>query len=442
VSELAILVEGQLAGRVQADKSGLLSLTYERAWREAPQSYSLSVSMPLAEVAYPAKAVLPYLWNLLPENANVLERWGRQYHVSARNPFKLLAHVGADVPGAAQFIPPEQCDEIQSERRPTIDWIGIDELRERLSQLRDDVSAMRRPDDVGKMSLPGAQAKTAYCFDARRNRWGIPSGRTPTTHIIKPCIPGFDGLVENEHLCQDIAARLGMLAAKSFVLMLDEPYIVVERYDRLPPLRGSPFPRRIHQEDLCQALSLMPTKKYQEDGGPGIAQIATLIRRVSASPEVDVDRFLQANMLNWLIGGTDGHAKNYSLLIGAGDEVRLAPLYDLASQLPYPDLIGQRVSMRIGEHYDIDRVTLADWRGLAQACKVEEARVVGMLAEMGKTLPDAISAARAQALADGLSEDIVGPLAGRLTAHVRERIASMTGPVFTSRERKLPRVRP
>ncbi|MGH8326125.1 MAG: HipA domain-containing protein, partial [Steroidobacteraceae bacterium] len=96
------------------------------------------------------------------------------------------------------------------------------------------------------MSLPGAQAKTAFYWDLQRNRWGVPGGRSPTTHIIKPCVPGFDGLVENEHLCQDIAARLGLPAARSLVLMLDQPYIVVERYDRLPPAPGTRLPRRIH----------------------------------------------------------------------------------------------------------------------------------------------------------------------------------------------------
>jgi serine/threonine-protein kinase HipA len=426
VSELLILIEGTLAGRIHADKSGRLSLSYEEAWRASAQGYSLSVSMPLADVTYPHKSVWPYLWNLLPENPNVLQRWAQQYHVSAGNPFKLLAHVGADVPGAAQFISLERLAEIQAEQHPTVEWINIDELRERLSQLRADFSAVRRPGDIGKMSLPGAQAKTAFYRDPQTNRWGVPGGRTPTTHIIKPCIPGFDGLVENEHLCQDIAARLGMPAARSFVLMLDQPYIVVERYDRLPPAPGTELPRRIHQEDVCQALGLMPTGKYQEDGGPGISQITTLIRRVSADPEADVERFLKANMFNWLIGGTDAHAKNYSFLIDAGDVIRLAPLYDLSSQLPYPDLITQRVAMRIGDHYDIARVRLADWQNLARSCALNEEQVIGMLTDMARALPEVVSAAHAKARTDGLSERVVGPLAERLISHAGERLASLT----------------
>jgi HipA-like protein len=97
VSELLILIEGEVAGRVLADKSGRLSLTYDGTWLESPQSYSLSVNMPLGEVTYSQKSVWPHLWNLLPENPNVLQRWAQQSHVSAGNPFKILAHVGADV---------------------------------------------------------------------------------------------------------------------------------------------------------------------------------------------------------------------------------------------------------------------------------------------------------------------------------------------------------
>lgn len=426
MTELDIVIDGDLIGLIRADKTGRLTLNYGSRWRDSPRGHSLSVSLPLADITYPHKPVWSYLWNLLPENPNVLQRWGQQYHVSAANPFSLLAYVGADVPGAAQFFPPERLDEIRTQRQPTIDWLTLDELAQRLRQLRDDVAAMRRPSDIGKMSLPGAQAKTAYCWDERTQRWGIPGGRAATTHIIKPCIPGFTGLVENEHLCQDIAARLGMPAANSSVLALDQTYIVIDRYDRLPPPPGSPFVQRVHQEDMCQALALMPGRKYQQDGGPGIAQIVTLIRRVSTDPTTDVDRFLDANMFNWLIGGTDAHAKNYALLIGAGNEIRLAPLYDLSSQLPYPELIEQRVAMKIGDRYDIPLIDLTDWRKLAAACTVDEERMLGRLTQMVDALPDTIAAAREQALIDGLDRKILASLATQLIRHVEERRSTLT----------------
>jgi serine/threonine-protein kinase HipA len=436
MTELLIVIEGNPVGSVRAEKGGRLSLHYENSWRTSEKAYSLSLSMPLSGESYPQKLVLPHLWNLLPENPNLLQRWGQQYHVSSTNPFKLLSFVGLDVPGAAQFVPPDRLEQVQSAGRPKIDWISLDNLAERLQQLRADSAAMRRAGDIGRVSLPGAQAKTAFYLDEKSNRWGVPSGRAPTTHIIKPCVPGFNGLVENEHLCQDIASRLGLPAARSFVLQLDEPYIVVERYDRLPPESGSPFVQRVHQEDLCQALGLMPGKKYQEEGGPGIPQIVALIRRVSSSEEQDIDRFLRANIFNWLIGGTDAHAKNYSLLIAAGDEVRLAPLYDVSSQLPYPDSISQRLAMKIGEHYDIAKIGIDDWRQLARMCAVAEEHLLTLITEMASALPTHIAAAREQALADGLAERAVLPLTRQLIAHSRQRLEAIMGPRSSRRKKR------
>jgi serine/threonine-protein kinase HipA len=106
VSELLVIIQGDLVGRVRADKAGRLTLDYESDWRESLKGYSLSASLARAQATHLHKTVMSYLWNLLPENPQVLQRWAQQYHVSAANPFKLLMHVGADVPGAAQFLPP------------------------------------------------------------------------------------------------------------------------------------------------------------------------------------------------------------------------------------------------------------------------------------------------------------------------------------------------
>ncbi len=425
MKELLVLIDDQLTGRVR-NATGRLSFAYEKSWLESPASHSLSMSMPLAAANYSQKQVMPFLWNLLPENPDVLQRWAQQYHVSPSNPFRMLGFVGADVPGAAQFIADDQYREPGATAREKIAWISIDELTERLAQLRNDISAFRRPGDQGKMSLPGAQAKTAFYRDEKNDRWGVPYGRTPTTHIIKPCVPGFDGLVENEHVCQDLASRLGLPAAKSSVLALDETYIVIERYDRLPQRKGSLKMHRVHQEDMCQALGLMHAKKYQEEGGPGIGVIASLLRRVSSAPDEDVARFMDANAFNWFIGGTDAHAKNYSLLITGGEEVRLAPLYDLSSQLPYTDRIPQKLAMKIGPHYQIGRIGIADWHEAARAAGIGHEQIVSMLMEMAKKLPDHISDARDQAIADGLGAAVIHPLGKLLHEHVEKRLSAIS----------------
>jgi serine/threonine-protein kinase HipA len=303
----------------------------------------------------------------------------------------------------------------------------MDEVDVRLRIVKENAAALRLPKDAGRISLAGAQAKTALYWDGER--WGVPSGRAPNSHILKPAIPGFFGIVENEHLCQNVAARYGLPAAQSSVLELSEPVIVVTRYDRLPPAQPGGLMRRVHQEDFCQALSVLPKTKYQENGGPSVRQCVELLRRVTTSPAEDVERFIKANMFNWYIGGTDAHAKNYSLLIGTG-EIRLAPLYDLSTQLPYPEQLAQNLAMKIGEHHAVAQIGLEDWRTLAKDCKLDEEQVVGWLSEMGEALPDHVSAAREQALLDGLNAEVIESLSEQLLAHVQTRLATITTRYF------------
>jgi serine/threonine-protein kinase HipA len=220
--------------------------------------------------------------------------------------------------------------------------------------LRADHSAWRIPRDTGQFSLAGAKPKTALLFE--NGRWGVPSGRVPTTHIFKPPTGELDGHVENEHFCLELARALGLPVADSRIMRFqDEIAIVVERYDRVRTETGL---RRVHQEDMCQAFAIPPTRKYQNEGGPGIRDIVELLTAKSTSRGEDVATFLDSVAYNWLIVGTDAHAKNYALLIGAEGRIRLAPLYDMASVLPYP-AIGiekAKLSMKLGGEYRLRNI--------------------------------------------------------------------------------------
>lgn len=144
---------------------------------------------------------------------------------------------------------------------------------------------------------------------------------------MKPAIGGLDDFDINEHLCLAAARRMGLIAAKTSIRTFEaERALVVERFDRIIEDSGAVV--RVHQEDLCQALSVHPDRKYEVDGGPGAEQLGRLIREVAG--DRDVARFFDALVYSWLVLATDGHAKNYSLLL-SGHQVRLAPLYDVAS---------------------------------------------------------------------------------------------------------------
>lgn len=332
--ELVALLNDQEVGRVRQEQTGRLRFVYNAAWREQEGAYPLSLSLPLVQGEHGDGPVRAYLAGLLPDNDRILARWGQRFGVSPRNPLALLAHVGEDCAGAVQFVTPERMDELQSAPIPEAQWLSEPDIAERLRLLAADQAAWREPGDTGQFSLAGAQPKTAFL--QQNGRWGVPAGRTPTTHILKPPVAGFDGFAENEHVCLRLARALRLPAARSEVMRFEEQIaIVVERYDRR--MVGDRFVR-IHQEDFCQALGVLPAIKYESEGGPGVAAIAGVLREHSGRPEVDVATLLGALALNWVIGGTDAHAKNFSILIGVGGRVRLAPLYDIASALPVSQL--------------------------------------------------------------------------------------------------------
>src|SRR6185295_3454712 len=133
------------------------------------------------------------------DNAHILDRWGRRFRVSPRNAFALLAHVGEECAGAVQFVRPERVKALRGRARKSVQWLDTADVAERLHALRVDQSAWRQPGDTGQFSLAGAQPKTALLLE--KGRWGVPSGRTPTTHILKPPTGGFHGHAENERFC-------------------------------------------------------------------------------------------------------------------------------------------------------------------------------------------------------------------------------------------------
>ena len=415
--ELVALLDGKEVGRVHSDASGRLSLVYGDDWRQAPDAYPLSLSMPLAAREHRRAVVEAFLWGLLPDNEHVLARWAAKFQVSARNVFALISHVGEDCAGAIQFVPPDRLETIRSGKEDKVEWLDEYDIAQRLQTLRADHAAWRLPRDTGQFSLAGAQPKTALLL--QKDRWGIPSGRLPTTHILKPPTGHFDGHAENEHICLMLARTLGLPAAQSRVMRFgDEIAIVIERYDR--QRKGNDIVR-VHQEDVCQALGIMPTKKYQNEGGPGPASIVDLLRTYSTDREEDVGTFIAALGFNWLIAGTDAHAKNYSLLL-SGPQVRLAPLYDVASILPYDefDLRKVKLAMKIGGEYKLSQIGLRHWQKFARETRVNADALIERFKGMARQLPDEINTARARAHEAGLDHGIVERLAEQLTERTGE----------------------
>ncbi len=410
MTNLAVHMDGQLVGTLDAADRRSLRFTYDPDYAAAPVSTPLSVSMPLRVSPYLHATIHPYLWGLLPDDDRVLERWAREFGCSPTDVAGLLRGVGGDVAGAAQYVAPDATPE---ESVPgDVEWLNDDDVAQFLRDLRRDATTWR-PYPEGRWSLAGAQAKISLVYERSTDRWGIPSGATPTTHIVKPAIGGLDDFDINEHLCLAAARRAGMIAAATSIRTFGaERALVVERYDRI--IEASGAVARVHQEDLCQALSVHPDRKYEVDGGPDAEQLGRLIREVAGHR--DAARFFDALVYSWLVLATDGHAKNFSLLL-SGHQVRLAPLYDIASALPQINHPRKaRMAQKIGGEHRPSFIQRRHWERLARSLGIGSDEAYARITALAECLPDA--------LADATSESGLTVDEQRIADTIRDGISS------------------
>jgi serine/threonine-protein kinase HipA len=349
IDRLTAYIGGARVGWFARASSAEIVFTFDDAWRTRARRMELSLSMPKSRREHRGDAPENYLWNLLPDNEGVLQRWGTKFSVSPRNPMALLEHVGMDTAGAVQL---SVRDEPELTGPGGFEPISEAEIAGHIRQLGVDPDAWLFPGrESGYFSLAGAQSKFALAH-VGDGGWTVPTGRAPSTHIVKPGIRGLERGDLNEHLSLAAASLLGLEAADSRVMRFeDETAIVVTRYDRV--MRDGEIVR-LHQEDMAQAAGVHPAGKYENQGGPGVEKVIELMRGTrTRGIESSVELFFAATMYNWAILGTDAHAKNYSLL-HTEYGIRLAPLYDVATALPYPDVNSPRkvkLPMAYSKHY-------------------------------------------------------------------------------------------
>ena len=301
--------------------------------------------------------------------------------VSAGNDFALLDRIGGECAGAVTFLRRGQEPLEQKEEYRTL---SAGELAEILRALP------RRPlmagDEGVRLSLAGAQEKLAI----HRSPQGIsiPLGGAPSTHILKPAIERFEGLVHNEAFCMRLARVIGLTVAPVEVGNIEGiDYLLVERYDRHWKSDGEPMGqklKRIHQEDFCQALGIVPERKYQNEGGPSLKESFALLRECSSSPVLDLNALLDAVIFNALIGNHDAHGKNFSLIYSGG-KTRMAPLYDLLCTTFYPEL-STKMAMKVGGEYDSRKLTGANWERMAEESGLNKLMVKRRVLEMAEQI--------------------------------------------------------
>jgi serine/threonine-protein kinase HipA len=364
-SRLAVFLGGERQGAIERRGPSRYRFEYStQALASSRESGAiLSASLSPQEKAFTPSRSAPFFEGLLPEGS-VRAAIARKFGLSEEDGFGLLSALGADCAGAV-VVPPEG-DRPEPVAGKGIRLLGADELESLVDELPRRPLGVSAEVDGVRLSLGGVQDKLVLTRTPS-GQFGQPTDGTPSTCLLKPDYGRYEDLAVNEAFCMRVASASGLAtAATEIVRVGTTPCLYVERFDRVTDSDGAVV--RIHQEDMCQALGILPAAKYEENGGPSVAAIVGLLRELGSSrAAVDINSFVKAVLVDFLLGNSDAHGKNFALLYDPSTGVRLAPLYDIVSTAVYPD-VADRLAMRIGGAEDPAEVGLAAWERLAAEC--------------------------------------------------------------------------
>lgn len=350
---LDVYLKDVLVGKLCQDNTARLFFTYNVDYLKS-DGLPISISMPLQEKPFEDNIVRPFFSGLLPDDI-VRQRLARYLGLSEKNPFSLLEAIGGECAGALSLYSDGERAQVSEQE---VEILDDQKLSEILNLLKS--RPLLAGDDGLRLSLAGAQDKIAVGL--KNDNICIMRGTTPTTHILKPSVSDIEDSVHNELFCMRLANMVGIETPNVDIKFVNGmPYFLVERYDRVKGPKGI---IRLHQEDFCQSLSIMPEQKYEREGGPSIEECLELISENSLMSADDSIFFLERIIFNYIIGNADAHGKNYSFIY-EDKGVRLAPAYDLLSTAIYPEL-SNKMAMKIGGKYKPMDVYVAHWYSLTK----------------------------------------------------------------------------
>jgi serine/threonine-protein kinase HipA len=364
-ASLSVFLGSEMLGEIERRGPSRYRFSYAAGARDRHDrdAIVLSASLPLQPEVFAPARTAPFFEGLLPEGA-VRAAIARSFRLSEEDGFGLLSALGADCAGAVSILAPGLTPALPGGGR--LRPLGQEQLGSLIEDLpRHPLGIDSRPDGV-RLSLGGVQHKLVL-VRVDSGQFAQPLDGAPSTCLLKPEFGQYEDLVANEAFCMRVARSAGLRAAGIEIVKVGSvDCLYVDRFDRVRDPQGRIA--RVHQEDMCQAIGILPAAKYEENGGPSIPQIVALLRRLRGPAMArDINDFVHAVLLNFLLGNSDAHGKNFALLYELGSGIRLAPLYDIVSTAVYPD-VTDRMAMSIGGVADPAQVDLGAWSRLAEEC--------------------------------------------------------------------------
>ncbi len=363
-------------GILKKASNGEISFNYNVEWIE--DGFAISRSLPLQEDSFRGEVVSRYFDNLLPDNDEILKLLATKFGAESTRSFDLLSVIGKDCVGALSFLPTEIDPPNDFEMNYT--RINNAAIEKRLKSLGSTNPLGMNKEEDFRISIAGAQEKTAFLnIDGK---WQEPHGLTPTTHIFKTSIGAlgidinFDDSIDNEWASLYIMKKMGLTVCETRIAKFrDQRVLIIDRFDRKwAKYQGKEVLIRVPQEDMCQALSISPYKKYQPEGGPGIVDIAKFL--MASKNSEDRINFFKAIIIFDLLYATDGHGKNFSIFLEE-DGFRLTPFYDVMSgyflhKREKQPINKIKLAMKVGDsaHYSFKRISKRHYRETAKMCSI------------------------------------------------------------------------
>jgi serine/threonine-protein kinase HipA len=367
-AELHVFWDTEHVGTLEARPNGRIRFTYDKQWLEI-RDFPISISMPCRKETYDAQTSTVFFENCVPEGG-IKAELAQARHIDTADTFSFLREYGRDMAGAISILDKGEPDTDE-------DYEDITEaLESELSRRDPEVPINLFLLFDANLSLAGGQDKLPVLY--KNGRFLLSRKSSPTSHIIKPMHSLFRDMPYNEHFCMSLAGKTGLPAQGAAVVTLGGTAVyMIERYDRYIK-DGRIF--RLHQEDFCQALTVPAEHKYQINGGPGWQELVNVMVDNPFEERMrSLNALVDAAIFNFIVGNTDAHAKNFSILYDRENRsMSLAPLYDICSVYPYRDHIRHnRIAMSIGKKFNTDKLTVEDWREFAAIFSL----AVGDLAE-------------------------------------------------------------
>lgn len=407
--QLSVRLNGIHVGVLEQTQTGSMIFTYD-----ASATQAVSIGMPIREEPYGEHQSEAYFGGLLPESDIVRKIIGKKYGVSHNNNFSLLKVIGYDCAGAISCYDMDEPIIPQLSFPLTTRVVTENELYQHIKELP------QRPLFLGvdglRLLLAGAQDKAAVCLVD--NQIALAENGCPTTHILKPTSPYFEGLAENEYFCLRVAKQIGLTVPHIQLRQIkDITFLLIERYDRRIKNKHV---ERIHQEDFCQALGKLSSKKYQNEGGPSLKNCFDILKNTT-QPAIDRNQLASALVFNFLIGNMDAHGKNFSLLHYSQSNIRLAPLYDIVCTRAYSKL-SSKMAMKIGSKYDVDNLFPRHWEQLCKDISYRYLAMKDMIEEQSALILEAAIKERDILTATGFNISIIDKVISTIEKNIQQTL--------------------